>query len=151
MDYNLNLSENSKRPNFSANAFLLDCDYDVSDDENGLVIKWFLNNSLVYQWIPPRAPTALGVFKNRIRKNFTVSEDPSKRYRSVEVLKPLMNFSGEYTCSVQSFQSIDKKSSHLQIIGEATLSLSLSLSLGSNFMTYYDVSSSSVYSARITF
>ncbi|KAG5669918.1 hypothetical protein PVAND_000208 [Polypedilum vanderplanki] len=116
LDYNLNLNENNKRPNFSTNAFLLDCDYDVNDEENGLVIKWFLNNNLVYQWIPPRAPTALSVFKNRIKKNFTVSDDPNKKYRSVAVMKPLMNFSGEYSCSVQTFQSSDKKSSHLQII-----------------------------------
>jgi hypothetical protein len=118
MDYNLNLSENSKRPNFSTSAFLLDCEYDVGEDESGLVIKWFLNNNLVYQWIPPRAPAALSLFKNRIRKNYTVSEDPNQKYRSVSVLKPVMNFSGEYTCSVQTFQSSDRKSSHLQIIGE---------------------------------
>lgn len=118
MDYNLNLSENSKRPNLSAPEFLLDCDYDVKDNENGLVIKWFLNNNLVYQWIPPRVPTALSVFKNRIKKNFTISEDPKKMYRSVAVMKPLLNFSGEYSCSVQTFQSSDRKSSHLQIIGE---------------------------------
>lgn len=114
----VNLGEHSKRPNLSANEFLLDCDYDVNDNENGLVIKWFLNNNLVYQWIPPRAPTALSVFKNRIRKNFTISDDPIKKFRGVAVQKPLLNFSGEYQCSVQTFQSSDKKSSHLQIIGE---------------------------------
>ena len=115
MDYNINLSE---RPNLSAPEFILDCEYDVSENENGLVIKWFLNNQLVYQWIPPRLPTALGLLKNRIKKNFTVSDDPIKKYRGVAVTKAMLNFSGEYTCSVQSFQSSDKKSSFLQIIGE---------------------------------
>jgi hypothetical protein len=115
MDYNVNLSE---RPNLSAPEFLLDCDFDVSEQESGLVIKWFLNNQLVYQWIPPRMPTALSLLKNRIKKNFTVSDDPIKKYRGVAVTKPMLNFSGEYTCSVQTFQSSDKKSAFLQIIGK---------------------------------
>lgn len=121
MDYNLNLSE---RPNLSLNApeFTLDCDFDVNENESGLVIKWFLNSQLVYQWIPPNGkPTALSLLKNRIKKNFTVSDDPIKRYRGLSVTKPMLNFSGEYTCSVQTFQSSDKKSSFLQIIGEFNL------------------------------
>lgn len=116
MDYNPNLSD---RPNLSAPEFLLDCDFDVNEGENGLVIKWFLNNQLVYQWIPPRLPNALSLLKNRIKKNFTVSDDPNKKYRGVAVTKPMLNFTGEYTCSVQTFQSSDKKSSFLQIIGES--------------------------------
>lgn len=115
MDYNQNLSE---RPNLSAPEFTLDCDYDVNENENGLVIKWFLNNQLIYQWIPPKLPTVLPLLKNRIKKNFTVSDDPIKKYRGVAVTKAMLNFSGEYTCSVQTFQSSDKKSSFLQIIGE---------------------------------
>lgn len=118
MDYSLNLSENSKRLNLSAPEFLLDCEYEMEPGENNLVMKWFLNNILVYQWIPPRMPTALALFKNRIKKNYTISEDPNKLHRGVVVMKPTLNFSGEYSCSVQTFQSSDKKSSHLQIIGE---------------------------------
>lgn len=115
MDYNVNLSE---RPNLSAPEFTLDCDFDVGRNETGLVIKWFLNNQLVYQWIPPRMPAALSLLKNRIKKNFTVSDDPNKQYRGLTVTKPMLNFSGEYACSVQTYQSSDKKSSFLQIIGE---------------------------------
>lgn len=116
MDYNVNLSE---RPNLSAPEFLLDCDYELNEnDQRGLVIKWFLNNQLVYQWIPPRLPTALSLLKNRIKKNFTVSDDPIKKYRGLTVMKPMLNFSGEYMCSVQTFSSSDKKSSFLQIIGK---------------------------------
>lgn len=120
MDYNLNLSE---RPNLSAPEFTLDCDFDIGQNESGLVIKWFLNNQLVYQWIPPRMPTALSLLKNRIKKNFTVSDDPIKKYRGVTVTKPMLNFSGEYACSVQTFQSSDRKSSFLQIIGELKIKL----------------------------
>jgi hypothetical protein len=117
MDSNLNLNE---RPNLSAHEFLLDCDYDFEENEkpDGLFVKWFLNTKLVYQWIPPGLPHASSLFKNRIKTNFTVSDDPNKKYRGVTVMKPTLNFSGEYTCSVQTYHSTDKKSSSLQIIGE---------------------------------
>lgn len=115
MDYNPNMRD---LPNLSAPEFTLDCDFDVNDDESGLVIKWFLNGNLVYQTIPPRQPTVMGLFRNRIKKNYTVSDDPMKKYRGVAVTKPTLNFSGEYQCSVQTFQSNDKKSAFLQIIGE---------------------------------
>lgn len=65
-----------------------------------------------------RMPAALSLLKNRIKKNHTVSTDPNKKYRGMTVTKPTLNFSGEYMCSVQTFQSSDKKSSFLQIIGK---------------------------------
>ncbi|CAO1426405.1 unnamed protein product [Diamesa serratosioi] len=116
MDHGMTSNENTKQYNLSAPEFLLDCEYDVDENENGLVIKWLLNNKIVYQWIPPRPPIALTQFKNRIKNNFTVSDDPLKKYRAVAVIRPMLNFSGEYACSVQTFQSSDRKSSHLQII-----------------------------------
>jgi hypothetical protein len=143
MDYSLNLSENSKRPNLSTPEFYLDCEYDVEPGEHGLVVKWFLNNILVYQWIPPRAPVELALFKNRIKRNFTVSEDPIKKHRGVAVIKPTLNFSGEYSCSVQTFQKTDKKSSHLQIIGE-----SLSLAAQNDFQLKFDAGSFPLFVAR---
>jgi hypothetical protein len=118
MDYNPNMRD---LPNLSAPEFTLDCDFDIDMGEHGLVIKWFLNNKLVYQWIPttpPRPPSVMGLFRNRIKTNYTVSDDPLKLYRGVAVTKPTLNFSGEYMCSVQTFQTSDKKSSFLQIIGE---------------------------------
>lgn len=123
MDSSPYLGDSSKRPNVLLPEFKLDCEYDVPENENNFYLKWFLNNVLVYQWIPPRAPTALSLFKNRIKKNFTVSEDPIKMHRAVFVIKPTLNFSGEYSCSVNTFQSSDKKSSHLQIIGECVCRL----------------------------
>lgn len=116
MDHGVN--ENIKRPILSAPEFTLDCDYDVGDNEQGLVVKWLFNNQLVYQWIPPRQPIPLTLFKNKIRQNYTVSENELTKFRAVAVMRPTLNFSGEYSCSVQTFQSSDKKSAYLQIIGE---------------------------------
>ena len=38
---------------------ILDCIYDVGPKESGFVLKWYLNNIQIYQWIPSRAPFAL--------------------------------------------------------------------------------------------
>jgi hypothetical protein len=31
---------------------VLDCVYDTSENEQGLVLKWYFNQQLIYQWIP---------------------------------------------------------------------------------------------------
>lgn len=36
----------------------------------------------------------------------------------ISIRRPDWNMTGEYTCFVQTFESTDKKSSRLQIIGE---------------------------------
>lgn len=118
MEHGVNFNENSRQLSTSS-EFVLDCDFEMEmgEKEDGLVVKWLLNNQPVYQWIPPRMPTPLSLFKNRIRKNFTINDDAMTKYRAVSVIKPTLNFSGEYSCSVQTFQSSDKKSANLQIIG----------------------------------
>ena len=34
------------------NNIVLDCDYTVDESEPGFVLKWYLHDFLVYQWIP---------------------------------------------------------------------------------------------------
>jgi hypothetical protein len=121
MDYNQHASGKSK---LLAPDFLLDCDYEVGENDTNLVVKWLLTPEgslkpqLIYQWIPPRAPTERALLKNRIKKNYTITDDPKKMYRAIMVTRPSVELSGEYTCSVETFQSSDKKSSFLQVIGE---------------------------------
>lgn len=115
MDYNPNAVG---RPKLSAPDFLLDCDYEVGENETNLVVKWLLNQQLIYQWIQSRQPTERAPLKNRIKKNFTITSDPSKMFRAISVTKPSVELSGEYTCAVDTFQSSDKRSSFLQVIGE---------------------------------
>jgi hypothetical protein len=31
---------------------ILECDYDISPDETGFVLKWLHNSASIYQWIP---------------------------------------------------------------------------------------------------
>lgn len=46
------LDKNSKNPD----PLILDCEYDVDENEKGFVLKWFLDGQPVYQWIPTKNP-----------------------------------------------------------------------------------------------
>lgn len=99
----------------------MDCIYDVRPDESGFVLKWLLDGNPVYQWIPPKRPQAIAFFKTRADPNVEMDGDSLGRYRSLNIIRPEFNMTGEYTCSVQTFQSSDKRSAKLQIIGEGEM------------------------------
>lgn len=44
------LVENNTKP------LILDCVYEFRPNDVGFVLKWYHNNYLIYQWIPPRKP-----------------------------------------------------------------------------------------------
>lgn len=97
---------------------ILDCEYEVEPDETGLVIKWFLNGFPVYQWIPNSKPLALSGMKNKIDTTYEASKDGRQKFRAMSITQPSWNMTGDYTCSVQTFSSSDKKSANLQVIGK---------------------------------
>ena len=100
----------------------MDCMYDLRPDESGFVLKWLLDGNPVYQWIPPKRPQAISFFKTRADPTYEVDGGASlERYRSLNIVRPEFNMTGEFTCSVQTFQSSDKRSAKLQIIGERHL------------------------------
>lgn len=35
---------------------ILDCEYDLPVEESGFVLKWYLNDQLIYQWISTAQP-----------------------------------------------------------------------------------------------
>lgn len=39
-------------------SVILDCDFTLEEDEQDLVLKWFFNKTLVYQWIPGKQISA---------------------------------------------------------------------------------------------
>lgn len=47
------INENNQEP------IILDCEYEIGQEEKGFVLKWLLDGSPIYQWIPSRAPFAL--------------------------------------------------------------------------------------------
>lgn len=97
----------------------MDCMYDLRPEESGFVLKWLLDGNPVYQWIPPKRPLAIAFFKTRADPTFEMDGDSLERYRSLNIIRPEFNMTGEFTCSVQTFESSDKRSAKLQIIGRA--------------------------------
>ncbi|CAO1411207.1 unnamed protein product [Diamesa serratosioi] len=99
------------------NIIVLDCDYTADESESGFVLKWLLNNVVVYQWIPStKTPFGVGSFKGRVDDNYTSSEDRLQKHRALVITKPLTSDSGDYACSIQTFQTISKLSAKMQIV-----------------------------------
>jgi hypothetical protein len=98
---------------------ILDCEYNIDVDKefHGFVLKWMFNNAPMYQWIPPRPPKQFSAFKNSVNVTYEASPDHSQKHRAVYISKPTWNLTGQYSCSVSTFKSSDKKSASLQIIG----------------------------------
>lgn len=96
---------------------VLDCEYEIEPHEKGLVLKWFLNSQPVYQWIPARQPFGLKGFKNRVNTTYPVSAEHLHKYRAMAVTKPMWNHTGEYSCWVQTFESNDRKTANVTVIG----------------------------------
>ncbi|KOX75344.1 hypothetical protein WN51_13214 [Melipona quadrifasciata] len=95
----------------------LSCIYNVSKDENGLVIKWYHNEDQIYQWIPPMPPQDVGVINGLAEypeQNLKLSNS-----RSIIRLKmAIIEMTGEYTLPETSL-SIHASSfneSHLNLI-----------------------------------
>lgn len=40
----------------SPEPLILDCEYNLPADEKGFVLKWYLNDQLIYQWISTTQP-----------------------------------------------------------------------------------------------
>lgn len=94
----------------------MDCMYDLRPEESGFVLKWLLDGNPVYQWIPPKRPQAIAFFKTRVDPTFEMEGDSLQKYRSLNIIRPAFNMTGEFTCSVQTFQSSDSRASRLQVI-----------------------------------
>lgn len=37
-------------------TLILDCAYEIEPNEKGIVLKWHLNSTMIYQWIPDSPP-----------------------------------------------------------------------------------------------
>lgn len=55
--------------------------------------------------------------KGRIDTSFAINAHKPNQHRALLISKPLWNMTGEYTCSVQTYESSDKETAHMQIIG----------------------------------
>ncbi|XP_039288149.1 uncharacterized protein LOC111047265 isoform X1 [Nilaparvata lugens] len=96
-------------------AAILDCEYTLKPEESkavltsGLVIKWFFNNgpAPVYQWIPGQKPQELGLLKGRLDLQHKASSQVAAMYRALRIVRPTTDLSGEYKCTVSTFDNED--------------------------------------------
>lgn len=95
---------------------VLDCDYRMEDEEEReLVLKWYLNEKLVYQWIPSTKPHTLGILKGRVNLNYSASSDTNSVHRALNIIQPGPDLSGDYTCLVSTFTSEDRQTKRMLV------------------------------------
>ncbi|KAK5647644.1 hypothetical protein RI129_002536 [Pyrocoelia pectoralis] len=110
--------------NGSEHSILLDCIYSLRPDDSGLVVKWFLNDAVIYQWIPPQKPQALGLMKGKLNLSYEASNDPIMMYRSMNIINPTADMAGEYKCLVSTFTDEDFSSKNMIVfVPESSLEL----------------------------
>uniref|UniRef100_A0A182VTA8 Ig-like domain-containing protein n=1 Tax=Anopheles minimus TaxID=112268 RepID=A0A182VTA8_9DIPT len=97
---------------------IMDCQYEIKARECGFVLKWYFNKKLIYQWIPSRTPVGMNQFKNELQTNYSMSDSINYKYRALVIRNPKLNHSGEYMCSVQTYDSFDRRMARFQIVGK---------------------------------
>lgn len=96
---------------------ILDCEYEVEESTaKGFVLKWRLNDMQIYQWIPSKKPIAFTALKGHVDLDYSASDERLHKYRALKLVNVMANFTGNYSCSVQTFEENDTKTGHLQII-----------------------------------
>lgn len=103
--------------NDSHHPVVLDCNYSLRPDDVNLVVKWFLNEERVYQWVPPEPPQAFGRMKGRLNLTYTASDDPNMTFRSMKIINPTTDIAGEYKCFVSTFADEDFTSKNMIVFG----------------------------------
>ncbi|XP_015522774.1 uncharacterized protein LOC107226467 [Neodiprion lecontei] len=98
----------------------LSCVYEVKEDENGLVVKWFHDeDELIYQWIPPMPPQDIGVITGRAEYPEELLGRP--RTHSIIRLKEVtIEMGGNYTCSVSTYQEEEMKTARMIVYAPET-------------------------------
>ncbi|GIY39523.1 uncharacterized protein CDAR_539051 [Caerostris darwini] len=97
--------------NGTEDSVVLDCEYNYSEDDKRLVVKWFLNDDPepIYQWIPElNQRYASERVRGKLNMDYTVSPSSQHtRYRALNLMKPTTELSGRYSCHVVSMASQD--------------------------------------------
>lgn len=70
----------------------LDCEYELINNPSYLVVKWFMNDNNIYQWIRGQQPSVLvSVYKNRMKTFLKPSEFESFENNKIFLSLPVEN------------------------------------------------------------
>uniref|UniRef100_A0A182QFX7 Ig-like domain-containing protein n=1 Tax=Anopheles farauti TaxID=69004 RepID=A0A182QFX7_9DIPT len=109
--YSINRDETERTP------LVLGCDYAIDENESkGFVLKWKHNDLQIYQWIPSRNPVVFSSFKGHIDVDYSESDDRLHKHSALKFINPMANYTGKYTCQVQTYHSVASQTAHMQII-----------------------------------
>ena len=94
----------------STKPIILDCDYDLgSSSTKDLVVKWYIDQDLLYQWIFNKEHTGSDEFKKYIDTSYKASNDPKTMYRAVKLVKPGHELSGNVKCKISTlFEEVER-------------------------------------------
>ncbi|XP_012280233.2 uncharacterized protein LOC105699666 [Orussus abietinus] len=82
---------------------ILDCKYEMGSSPNtSLVIKWYIGDDLLYQWIYGDKPKASQEFKKYIDEKYKASDNPVTMYRAVKLVRPGHELSGNVRCVIST-------------------------------------------------
>ncbi|XP_014220511.1 uncharacterized protein LOC106648272 [Trichogramma pretiosum] len=87
----------------SPDPVVLDCNYDLGNSKTqGLVIKWFVNQDVLYQWIHGKNPAGSDEFQKYIDASYRASNDTRSEYRAVKLVRPGHELSGNIKCIIST-------------------------------------------------
>ncbi|XP_015110348.1 uncharacterized protein LOC107036725 [Diachasma alloeum] len=95
---------------------ILDCQYSMDGSSNlALVVKWYVNGEILYQWIHGRAPQGSEEFQQYIDKSYKASTNPDMEYRAVKLVRPSHDLSGKVRCSISTQDGEDEAEGELLV------------------------------------
>lgn len=74
---------------------------------------------LVYQWIPPQQPQALGLLSGRVDTSHRAAAQAWARHRAIRVTKLEPTLSGDYSCTVSTYEDEDTRTAPLLVWGKS--------------------------------
>lgn len=88
---------------------ILDCKYEMEGSSNlALVVKWYVNQELLYQWIHGLQPMGSEEFRQYVDQSYKASKDPDMEYRAVKLVRPSHSLSGKVRCSISAQEGEDE-------------------------------------------
>ncbi|XP_063981237.1 uncharacterized protein LOC135164632 [Diachasmimorpha longicaudata] len=95
---------------------ILDCPYNMEGaSTQALVVKWYINADILYQWIFGQPPQGSDEFRQYINASYKASDNPDMAYRAVMLVRPSHNLSGTVRCSVSAQQGEDEANGELLV------------------------------------
>ncbi|GLV45914.1 uncharacterized protein CBL_11711 [Carabus blaptoides fortunei] len=97
-------------------SVILDCDYEMGDNIDGLVVKWFLNDKMLYQWIYNKTPQSVGNLKDYIDLTYQATSVKETMYRALKIKELTLEMSGMYNCVVFTYAEEASESKNMIVV-----------------------------------